>query len=134
MTTDFEPCPECGQMITILIDKHTTIEQRAALALLGCSCPKGREAALIKQQVDEAKLNIEQLCGLNADGTEQPTNVNTIDFLKKSVDLIAVHEILGVTVKLSGNTKVVISTGSKEQIKVSKTTSTSEILESNKRY
>lgn len=133
MIADYAACPSCGQVHTIHFDEKTTEEERNAIALITCDCPEGRTAKRLKEQADEAKLNIEDLCHSNDEIFEPVEDESIITFLYNTVDLIAEKKISKVSVNLGGNSKIQISLGGKDQINVKRTLNVSAQLEAKSR-
>lgn len=133
MKTEMIPCPACGQAVICEVNEDTTEEVKRTLALFKCDCDESRIARRLKEQADEAKLNIEDLCRSD-DGMFEPVqDSGLIDFLFKAVDLIAAKTIPGVSVNLGGNSRLQITLGGKDQIKVKRTLNISAQLEANSR-
>lgn len=77
-------CPECGQALIVsneLIDAETPDE---VLALKTCNCPAARTWRNKQSQIDEAFLNIEELCVSCAEDLNmtQIDNENILDILR----------------------------------------------------
>ena len=127
------PCPLCGQIVILDIPEGTDEEQYSALALYNCNCDASRIAVRLKEQADEAKLNIEDLCRSD-DGMFEPVqDTEIIDFMFIAIDLIAAKKIPGVSIKLGGNSRINISLGGKDQINVKRSLNISEQKEAKSR-
>lgn len=126
-------CPSCGQIVFCQVPDYATEEELNAIALITCDCPEGRTAKRLKEQADEAKLNIEDLCHSNDEIFEPVEDESIITFLYNTVDLIAEKKISKVSVNLVGNSKIQISLGGKDQINVKRTLNVSAQLEAKSR-
>lgn len=126
------PCPSCGQAIILEMSEDIDdVQVLQMAAFLQCNCPEARTARMKKQQADEAKLNIEELCSSSNDIFEPIEDKEAIDFMFRAVDLISNGKFSGIGINLGGNSRIQISLGGKEQIKVKRTLNVSAQLEAN---
>lgn len=129
-------CPECGQALIVsneLIDAETPDE---VLALKTCNCPAARTWRNKQSQIDEAFLNIEELCVSCAEDLNmtQIDNENILDILRQSVKLIADCEVSDITVKTVSHGTIKVSGKGAGSIIVKRTVGHSEELKANPKY
>ena len=105
---------------------NATEEQEEKIAFHSCDCTVN-EIDIDDWQVLCAKQSIEELCGKDAaDGALEPLSDDVIKLLYRIVELMALSEIAGATIKTSGNGKITFSVGSKCEIKINRTHTTTE--------
>ena len=131
--TEMIPCPACGQIVNIEAPNDADENTLSAIALYNCNCDESRIAVRLKEQADEAKLNIEDLCQSDDEIFEPVGDQSIVSFLFESVDLIAEKKISKVSVSLGGNSKIQISLGGKDQINVKRTLNVSAQLKAKSR-
>lgn len=126
MTEKNLTCPECGQIIRCQVPDEATEEELMKIAFHSCDC------TVNKIETDDwqmlcAKQSIEELCGKDAaDGALEPLSDDVIKLLYRIVELMALSDIAGATIKTSGNGKITFSVGSKCEIKINRTHTTTE--------
>lgn len=86
-------------------------------------------------QIEEAKENIEELCGNGAakNGMQPIECERIMDILKEAAELVSDGEIFNLAIKVSGGGTVTVSAGSKGQIKVKRSVGFTEQLEANQK-
>lgn len=129
-------CPECGQALMInneLIDAETPDD---VLALRACNCPAARAWRDKQVQIDEAILNIEELCVSCAEDLNMTRieNEDILNILRQSVVLIANGRIFDITVRTAGHGAVKVSGTNKGSIAVKRTVGHSEELKANLKH
>lgn len=115
-------CVYCGQMRSVEVDEGITDNAVDMEVTKWCSCHAASEERNKIAKMEVAQMNVDKLFESNSEEVRE--------FLKAAVVLIGEHRAGKISVELGGKVKAQISKTSKGNIKVERTFSKKEAIES----